>query len=668
MFIYIRDNEWLKSRNVYKVGITTDIINRNSTYITGEVIRGSFVKIIELLDIDKNELIIIDKKIKDEFKEFNIYLNGGKEFYKREIFDNYIEKYLIKNNYKFILKNENEIEKINNYDKNNKELRDYQKEAINYLKEELLNNYRCYLYLATGAGKSLISINVIKELKPLNIIIFSPRTIIKKQNINEENLKILNNYKIYRKDDINVNDNNNDNKNLIISVCIQSFKNVYELIIKNDIRNIFIWFDEAHWGLDEWVSETNDEIKQFFINDTNYIKYRLFTSASPNKEFIIDNYKFYGKLYEPIKFKELQLRGFLTNINVEIFDKEIDKEEIKFNNLVFNTFNKKGEERRLGFSFHNSCESATKFYQEHLKEFNKDNIDIKPYLLISNYNGLNLNENNVKIEEFENEIKKKQKAIAYVVAKFSMGYDNRNIDIIYFTDPKLSYKDIIQSIGRGTRTNDHYKDKKLRIVLPTNRENEVGYDYKKIENVLKYLLIEIELEPEKIKSYKLNDNSKINNKISINSNCINPNDNDNEISIEEDLDENSNINTIKFSIISKLNDWTLNKIIRQMKINNIHNIKDYEDYSKNNKNLNLPDIKTLLNTKDFNFKDTYRNENECPYYYNKNDCLEVIKNYKKELRKITIDNKKLKYLNEKDNKIPNMSLWYFYGGCKEEYY
>ena len=85
MFIYIRDNEWFKSLNVYKVGITIDIINRSSTYITGEIIRGSFVKIIELLDIDKNDLMIIDKKIKDEFKEF----------YKREIFYNYIEKYYL---------------------------------------------------------------------------------------------------------------------------------------------------------------------------------------------------------------------------------------------------------------------------------------------------------------------------------------------------------------------------------------------------------------------------------------------------------------------------------------------------------------------------------------------------------------------------------------------
>ena len=51
-----------------------------------------------------------------------------------------------------------------------------------------------------------------------------------------------------------------------------------------------------------------------------------------------------------------------------------------------------------------------------------------------------------------------------------MGYDNKNIDIIYFTDYKLSSKDIIQSIGRGTRI---CNNKYLRIILPTNFNNEV---------------------------------------------------------------------------------------------------------------------------------------------------------------------------------------------------
>ena len=49
--------------------------------------------------------------------------------------------------------------------------------------------------------------------------------------------------------------------------------------------------------------------------------------------------------------------------------------------------------------------------------------------------------------------------MAYVVKKFSMGYDFEGIDYIIFTDRKTSYKDIIQSIGcRGLRS-----DKKKKI-------------------------------------------------------------------------------------------------------------------------------------------------------------------------------------------------------------
>jgi hypothetical protein len=240
-----------------------------------------------------------------------------------------------------------------------------------------------------------------------------------------------------------------------------------------------------------------------------------------------------------------------------------------------------------------------------------------------------------------------------------MGYDNKFIDIIYFTDYKLSEKDIIQSIGRGTRINDN---KYLRIILPTNYNNDVGKDYKKIEKVLQYLLLELELEYDNIKAYKINIIKKylsINEKID-DERYINE--------IIEDNNEKSNINTMKHNIIVKANQWTTSKIINQLKLNNIHNIEDYNNYKEKNKNMNLPDINELLEFKNFNFKDTYINEEECPFYYNKNDCIDIIKTYKKELRKINRDNKKLEYLVSNDKKIPNMSLWYFYGGKRDDYY
>jgi hypothetical protein len=698
-YIYIRDNYLYKDDNVYKIGITTSITERSSTYITGELYRGFYIKIYEF-NVNKRKLHLIDKLLKKDFEYLNIYFDGGTEFYDRCII-NVIEDFFIKYNFNFISITEDELKKLNrntdiinykfiklskelikkssgNIETNKEVLRDYQIDAITFLTTELKLNNRCYLHLATGAGKSKIAINVISNIQPLNIFIFSPRINIKEQNISSKYLDVLNETKF---------------KYNIYSYCYQSYKNVYNLIIKNKIKDIFIWFDEAHWALDNWIDrKISNNMKLFFINDDIYIKYRLFTTASPNKNVIINNKNSYGEFYEPIKFKDLKVQGYLSDIEVEIFDKEIEMERIEYNSLIFNTFNKHNEERKLGFSFHNTCNSAYLSYLHHLKEFKDRKIDIKPYLLINeefiknekeNFNDDCINNKedlkdikkikkeigdinyDTEITNFEKEVGNNQKALGYVVAKYSIGYDNKNIDIIYFTDPKLSFKDIIQSIGRGTRINGN---KKLRIILPTNSNNDVGNNYKKIENVLKYLLIDIELEYNKIKSYKLVSTKKEEIKdIEFNS-TYNPY--YNEYNIEEDIDDKSPINTMKHNIIVKANEWTISKIITQLKNNNIHTIQDYNSYSNKNKNMNLPDINELLEFKNFNFRDTYINEETCPYYYNKYECIEIIKTYNDYfvINDIYDDNDKIKYLNSIDKKIPDINLWHFYGGKRNDYF
>ena len=126
----------------------------------------------------------------------------------------------------------------------------------------------------------------------------------------------------------------------------------------------------------------------------------------------------------------------------------------------------------------------------------------------------------------------------------------------------------------------------------------------------------------------------------------------------------------KYNIIVKANEWTTSKIINQLKFNNIHNIEDYNSYKNLNKNINLPDINELLEFQNFNFRDTYINEEECPYYYNKYDCIDIIKKNEDYfiINDIIDDNDKIKYLNSIDKKIPNISLWYFYGGKRYDYF
>ena len=103
-YIYIRDNEYYKTQNIYKLGITSSIKERDLTYATSEFKRGHFIYIVK---VPLNKLRIIDKCLKNYFNPFNKYIDSGTEFYERQII-NLIEPYLNKMNieYKVLTKDE----------------------------------------------------------------------------------------------------------------------------------------------------------------------------------------------------------------------------------------------------------------------------------------------------------------------------------------------------------------------------------------------------------------------------------------------------------------------------------------------------------------------------------------------------------------------------------
>ena len=109
-YIYIRDNIWYNSENIFKVGITNSIKDISNTYITGELYKGFYVKIYEL-NVNPQKLKLIDNLFKKDFKHLNIYFDGGTEFYDRCII-NHIETFFINNNLDFISKTEDEIKII----------------------------------------------------------------------------------------------------------------------------------------------------------------------------------------------------------------------------------------------------------------------------------------------------------------------------------------------------------------------------------------------------------------------------------------------------------------------------------------------------------------------------------------------------------------------------
>ena len=113
-YIYIRQHPSYKLHNAVKLGKTTDLVNRDSTYSTGEIIRGVFYPVYEILSSNIN---IVEKQLQQEFKSLQIRKNAGTEFFNEnkptsllyEIIDdslNYDEITILcnSNNIKFIKK------------------------------------------------------------------------------------------------------------------------------------------------------------------------------------------------------------------------------------------------------------------------------------------------------------------------------------------------------------------------------------------------------------------------------------------------------------------------------------------------------------------------------------------------------------------------------------
>lgn len=728
-YLYIQSNKDWNPENKFKYGFTENPLNRlrseqhsyKSSYISlyecietnnyiYKDIYKEYDKIISRLhNTDDNDIkqealengINLYKLI--EIKKYLIYEKGGGTEFIRSIEGIELLDDIFINIYKNIGINtrklsKDEINDINNEYNNTKELkdisiskkvnklRDYQIEIIKNGIQTIIETSKFYLELATGAGKSTIIYYILNNLILNNkdiyytIIIFTPRINISSQNINDKYIKILKkSFNIYNNKTIRKIKTFNNNSYNIISCCIQSFEFIYDKIInKFDIKNIIIWFDEAHYTIEKWIKSSNN-YKKFYLNDTNNIIYRLFTSASPNKEVVKNNIDVFGELYSPIPVRNLIKDKWLTPIIPLImnFDEIIineneeqennDEENVNkyyyYTNTILNTFQIKN--KRIGLNFHNSCRNARFAFTSHYNKFINSKTNIKPYLLISNENenkkALELLDSNynylLNFEKFHNE---DNNAIAYIVNMYNMGYDNPKIDFLSFGDPKLSNKDIIQSIGRGIRPDGLDEDgrnlsKINDIIIPIYNNEEEETDkyikFTKIKEILQYLIYDIGLDIKDIKIY--NNSSPINEYFASYNGSY----------YENELEESKIIaNIIKWDIEPTTEKWTIKRIISHLMNNKIHNYNSYLEYIEQNKDLNLP-LDLFKIYPNFNFNDTYK----LSPYYSRDECIEAIKNYKNdfidddELDKEN-NNDIIQFLHNKDAKIPNLILWYYYGG------
>lgn len=404
-------------------------------------------------------------------------------------------------------------------------IRDYQTKIIAEGKRILKQSQKYYLNLATGGGKSFIVYKMLQDLQPNTIIVFSPRKKINSQNMKDTYISILNESQPTSYHTINTSTDSNwdtqiqtlSQEKRFIVCCTQSISKMYKVISQSGLKDITVWFDEAHWSIEKGAEETDNDAKQFFLTNHTQIEHRIFTSASPNTARVEHYPEIFGPLYTPIHTKELIAQQWLCPLRPRVLEYKTD-EQVNLSQWIVQECNTL--QRSFTFSFHSSENNAFQLFHQHYLQYKRQLTTIKPFLLIDTQG---FNEQNIQhyqtIEldydyQDDTQFETQENSIAYVCRKYDMGYDFPKLDCVIFSDPKVSHADIIQCIGRGTRSdckgeNGKNKYKHLDVMLPVfvDYENVEDSTYKNIIEVLRYLVLELDIDITEIISKERKDDS-----------------------------------------------------------------------------------------------------------------------------------------------------------------
>ena len=268
-YIYIRTNELCDFYDVYKLGQTTNIPERNDAYITYEIKKGYFINVYQILNYTSRD-VEIQLKIYLNSLNFHIISDAGTEYYKKE-FLNFVEPFFFDNNiiYKKLTfeeitnltrKKRMNINKLN-FNNLNIQLNVWQKEAfecyLNFMESE---NKTGIIIAPTGCGKSflisLLSIFYILCTKCDVLILTKRKEIFDTKFITDlQNLILKTGEKINVCNLINnicentIFNGNNINNTIFIAnsdkfITSKNFKN-YQSIDFGKIKKVI--FDESHW-------------------------------------------------------------------------------------------------------------------------------------------------------------------------------------------------------------------------------------------------------------------------------------------------------------------------------------------------------------------------------------------------------------------------------------
>lgn len=692
-YIYIRRHENYDKYNVCKLGQTTNIPNRNSHYNTSEYIPGKFIAVYR---ITTNTSSKIETLLQRRFEEFHRLGGGGIEYYDIQIIDliethlNELCEYekLSEDDINDLIRTPREKDILIARDKAIDKAVKIAKQAAAYAQTEgfsfylhqqqiidSFDNTSGIVCLATGLGKTITGFGIInKFFKTNNGIVL---------------------WHCYQKDILLSVKNNYDNK----------YK--YFNILDSDIKII--------WSFEE-------SIKKSFIEDTKILKYDkviliINTSKVKNLKTVVVNkikmsildechaltadttYDFeYKKLMNciniglsatPIKLESMKSKKHILNLyNKKYIGTPIDLinaindgllipftyEWISYPNLdKIKTSNIMNDEyiikhlkilipeikRYIQSSVTQKLVIWTKTikWAKHLKEeLEKDTKDIKIFSSNSK-----TDPTSAIIGKFISNIKT---GIIICVNRFRQGTDDPSLDTgisIEFIKKRMAHRSI-QMIGRLLRKNKNKKkavfaelyeqkteDTKCEAIIKDifNYYDELNFDN---STVIMY-----EDDSIKIKSKK-NNREIITFKVKI---------------LLEDTTRVKHMFKRTFEELMKAKykqsdiSWDLDDLISHLQTKKIMNKLQYHSYVFLNKTLELPE-QPCYAYDDFSWSKVVNNST----YYTKDECITKLRSFEEihsNIYDLEDHDEINEYLHKLDNKIPNKTLWKWYGGERGNY-
>jgi superfamily II DNA or RNA helicase len=547
--IYLRSHESYDKYNAYKLGKSESCLDRESSYISGEIIRGNYILVLKVL---KKDLDKIEKELQEHFKkkEYHIYHGGGTEFFNK-IIKNEICPYLKEKNIDYEILDKSELDRINKIGipietlkkpskktpkkipKERPEIvhtnltpRIDQEEIINKSYEHFQKENKGMLILMCGVGKTLISLWITQKLNLQKIIIGVPNKLLVKQWSNEIKKIFPTINDLLVEDSIEINDIKyflNTNESFII---ITTYSSCHKVVASSKDLNIIFDMkinDECHHltSSNMEIEKTTkkfvemlkiDSIKQLSLTATSK---KLETSNTDLSIVSNDDTTIFGEIID----KKNLLWAINKNIICDYVIQTIISKEEQIQD-IFNNLNIKDENDKILFlSAYASLKSINDDYSHHLLIYsnNKENslklikyIDLlldKKYfeinnLYYSNYEGdMKTDEQDKIIDNFD----ESTFGIISCVYCLGEGWDFPKLDGVVFAENMKSNIRIVQSALRASRKNKEEPNKITKIILPIlNREsiNDTNNDdFKKVTEVIYQMGLEDESICQKIKVF-----------------------------------------------------------------------------------------------------------------------------------------------------------------------